>query len=1387
MTKLIRSRWICSILTFSLAFISLLAIPQPAMAADNEYLNVSFGGTFTPQKGYTTGGEEIVSGGSITWQGDNEPSKIEGGGVKLNGNGSGITYRAKDSFGTTSVDKGFLAELEYLNNAAPKELDTLFSAMGNISVRVEKGKLVYGLSVKTANGTWKDYKQSVNLPKTNSKHIVQLKYEAEPAATLSIWVDGVKGPVARAANGEKAAVSTGKEKSFGIGYEINPGAQTTRSFIGNFYRARIAQPSAPWKFLNLSQLLHLDFLGSLNGTNYVAANGEDLQGTLSARTPAPQIKDSNATFSGNTSGLDFMPTDFSLGSDKVTRGLVAEVRFNPSETGGMQTLFSAGGNIFLRYNEAGQLEFGVSYQENGNWTDKKITASAPKGQTHVVSVAYIPQGNKSALYMRLDGQDLEKVTVNGLAALENSIANKVGFAGDVHPKATNRGYKGSFDEIRFAKADTSFTPKDFRLTYVAEHCDTSNIKPANSLDVAANECADSIKAKLSALRPTEKQADYLDWGQIGFVHFGINTFTGNSWGHGDEAPALINAKNIDTDQWAKTFADAGFKMMMVTVKHHDGFELFDSRYNSEHDWPSTTTAKNGGPKDLFAEIVKSARKHGLKVGVYYSPADSYMEKKGVWGNGSAKTERTIPTLVANDDRAERVASGKLPTYKYEATQYGEYMLNQLYELLTDYGTIDEVWFDGAQGNTSSTEFYDYNAFYDLIGKLQPNAIQANAAPDARWIGNEDGWARTTEWNPQAVGFDQHGRITLYPAQTAHDGVLGSTNSVIEGIRKGSATQLHWYPGEVDARNGREWFNNSDKKGPNTPKPVSELVKFYEQSTGRNSQFLLNMPPFTDGKMPQADVEIMRGYREELLRRYGRDLALGKAATVASSSSTAAKPAPLLTDGSKISSDENAGNTPIYTVNLGKDTKVDAVILGEDARSAGQQVEHFKVQGRSGEGAWRDLTSGTTIGQQRNLRFAETTVSEIRVVVDRSRGPVRLTRLEVYHVESEIQPDARAYFIDPSAPKAGDGLSADSPMTSIEQLHDVSLVPGSVILVKNGTKLTGDFAVFGYGNVDNPITVTTYGKGSAPSVAFKDVKASTLAGALTELGKDKAGWVFQPTVDKVPSLRSYVPQEEMRVVKQSSQNSGDGEVSNLLDGSFDTIWHSQWSPSTAKGPHWVVLDLGKKYDDLKYLDYLPRQKGTNGVAKEYKVWVSDSADDFSNPPLTGTLKNLPYTQRISLVNSSEQGEGESQRASGRFIKFQIDSDYSGQGFGSASELNVEREAVAPKVPDTVIDPTEPTDPTDPTEPEQPSNPEKPGDSDKPQNPGTSEKPGTSSKPGTGNQVANPGTAQNNKAKPRKQSRNNQLEKTGAGATIIFLTSLGLISVGGVLVLTKRRKG
>lgn len=1304
-----KSRCISFILAFALTFAAFISTTEIASADSAEYLNVDFAGTFTPQRSYTTGGEENVGGGALAWQGDNAPGKVDGGGVSLAGNTAGITYTAKEAFGQNAVDKGFIAEFEYLNTANPKNLDTLFSAMGNISVRVKNNKIEYVFSVQTANGQWKDYGNSVNLPQANKKHIIQVKYEAGQSAALTIWVDGVKGPRVSSAAGEKAAISTGKNKTFGIGYEVNPAQSTaTRGFAGNFYRARIADVDAKWTFMNLNQLLHVDFLGHLDGAKYVAAKNEDQQGNLTARQPLPTVKDSLADFSDKKSGLDFMPTGFSLGNSKITTGFVAEMKFNPRETASSQTLFAAGGNVFLRYSASGKLEFGISYQENGNWKDVKVSTDAPQGQMHVVSVAYVPDGNKARLYLRVDGVDQPMTQSGGLAVLDNTIAEKVVFANEAHPAALERGFKGTLDEIRFATADRSFTPKDFKLTYVAMNCDTSNVVPAHTIDVSPQDCADLIKAKLSALRPTEKQADYLDWGQIGFVHFGVNTFTGKSWGHGDEDPALINTKEIDTDQWAQTFADAGFKMMMVTVKHHDGFELFDSRYNEKHDWPNTTTAKNGGPKDLFAQIVKSARKYGLKVGVYYSPADSYMEKQKVWGNNSAKVARKIPKLVANDDRADRVKAGKLPTFTYEATDYGEYMLNQLYELLTDYGTIDEVWFDGAQGNTSSTEFYDYKAFYDLISKLQPTAVQANAAPDARWIGNESGWARVTEWNPQGVNFDKYGKMTLYPRQSADDGVLGSLNSIISGVRSSEVTKLHWYPGEVDAKNGSEWFNNSNKQGPNAPKPVSEIVKFYEQSTGRNAQFLLNMPPYIDGKMPEADVDVMRAYREEILRRYGEDLALGKEATVAASEGEEAKAAPLLTDGSKLSSDEAVGRTPIYTVKLGRESKVDAVILGEDARNAGQQVEEFTVQGRSADGAWKDLATGTTIGQQRNLRFTETSVDEIRVKIKNARGPVRLARLEVFHSKSEIQPDARAYFIDPSADKAGDGLSADSPMKSIEQLHDVSLVPGSVILVKNGTKLTGDFAVFGYGTKDSPITVTTYGEGEASRVEFKDVKATNLSDALAELGKNEAGWKFVKSVKQLPQPRKYVPQEEIKAIAQSSQNAGDGDVTHLFDGSLDTIWHSQWQPSQAQGPHWVVLDLGKKYENISYLNYLARAQGNNGVAKEYKVWVSDSANKFDADPIKGTLKNVRYTQRIDLKG-----------ASGRYIKFQIDSDYSGQGFGSAAELNVELNTVVPAVPDTPPAPDNPNDsggsgdsgkpnPSDPANPN-PSDPAKPGNS------------------------------------------------------------------------------
>ena len=1259
----------------ALAFV---ALPNVAVAANpTEYLDVSFGGTFAEDT-YTTGGDEVAKG-SVTKHGS-IPTKLDGGGITLAGGTNGVTFTPTESFSASGkVNKGFRAEMEYRTTQTPSNLATLFSAMGNIFVRANGSNLEYGFSTNPSGSTWNDYKKSVTLPSNNVKHIIQLTYlpGADGAAsTLQLSVDGVAGETATSAAGELAAVSDSVENKFGIGYEVNPASgAASRGLAGDVFRARVADSNAPWEILDASQLLHVDFNGTFSGTSYTAASGEQMLGSLVSRSANPSISNSAVTLGGGTAGFDFTPTDFTLGDNEaITTPLVAELRFTPTQTGDNQTLFGAGGNLFLRY-ESNKLVFGASTKSGDNWTDHKIESAAATGAEHVVSVAYVPNeaGTGAKLVMRVDGGDAQTKDITGLAYLNSGIKGKVGFGNEVHSAALSRGFVGSLSEIRLAKTSANFTTNEFKLVYSQVSCDTSGIKEANTFDVKPAECEAALKTKLSKLRPTEGQADYIDWGQIGFLHYGINTYYNQEWGHGNEDPSRIDPTGLDTDQWAKSFADGGFKMIMVTVKHHDGFELYDSRYNTEHDWANTAVAKRTGEKDLFRKIVASAKKYGLKVGIYYSPADSYMEKKGVWGNNSARVERTIPTLVENDDRAGKVASGKLPTFKYKATDYGAYMLNQLYELLTEYGDISEVWFDGAQGNTAGTEHYDYGVFYEMIRRLQPQAIQANAAYDARWVGNEDGWARQTEWSPQAAYNDGVDKVSLKPGQMAPDGTLGTMSSVLSEIRSGAANQLHWYPAEVDAKNRPGWFYHANQ----SPASVAKVVKYYEQSTGRNSQYLLNVPPSDTGKLADADAAGLKGLGEELARRYGTDLALGKSATVAASANGTAVAAPKLTDGSKLSSDKAVGNTPTYTIDLGSAVAVDAVKISEDVRNAGQQIESATLQGRV-NGTWTNLATMTTVGQQRDLRFTSQNIDAIRLVVNSSRGPVRLSRLEVFHTESEIQTGARAYYIDPTAQTAGDGFTKDKPMTSIEQLHDVTVAPGSVIFVKAGTELTGDFAVFGYGTKDEPITVTTYGKSDkATTASFDGMTAGlTLKQALKALGKDDAGWVVADSAT-APASRVYVPQDEISVHAQSSQNSG-AEAAKALDGDSSTNWHSQYSPTAASAPHWVTLDLGESRENVAYFDYLARIDGNNnGAAKDYEVYVSDDPNDFGASVASGTLKNVAYTQRIKLTPKN-----------GRYVKFVIKTDYSGSNFGSAAEMNVELLPTAVEE-DKVATPQKPT--------------------------------------------------------------------------------------------------
>ena len=191
---------------------------------------------------------------------------------------------------------------------------------------------------------------------------------------------------------------------------------------------------------------------------------------------------------------------------------------------------------------------------------------------------------------------------------------------------------------------------------------------------------------------------------IAFAHFGINTFTDKEWGEGTESPSLFDPSEFDARQWVRTFRDAGMKMLIIVAKHHDGFCYWPSKY-TDHSVKKSPWKKGKG--DVVGDLVAACREYGLKVGIYLSPWDRH-EK--TYGNSPA---------------------------------YNKFFMNQLKELLTNYGEITEVWFDGAcaEGPNGKKQEYDWAGYYKLIRELQPNALIFGMGPDIRWVGTETGYGQ----------------------------------------------------------------------------------------------------------------------------------------------------------------------------------------------------------------------------------------------------------------------------------------------------------------------------------------------------------------------------------------------------------------------------------------------------------------------------------------------------------------------------------------------------------------------------------------------------------------------------------------------------------------------
>lgn len=472
------------------------------------------------------------------------------------------------------------------------------------------------------------------------------------------------------------------------------------------------------------------------------------------------------------------------------------------------------------------------------------------------------------------------------------------------------------------------------------------------IPVAPTDTEADLVRKASQVRPTERQIAWQALERTAFLHFGVNTFTGLEWGTGDEDPDVFQPTGLDTDQWARALRDGGFKLAILTVKHHDGFVLYPTRYTNHS---VASSSWRSGKGDVLRAFADSMRSHGIKVGVYLSPADENQYLHGVYANGSARATHTIPTLLPGDTRT--------PSRSWElaATDYGAHMLNTLYEVLTEYGPVDEVWFDGAQGHipADKVERYDWDSWYTLVRDLAPGAAIAVTGPDVRWVGNEGGTAREDEWSVIPVKENQYGRTDWALSYDTPD--EGSRAALVKALP--STAYLQWWPAECDVSIRDGWFYHPDQQ----PKSVDELTEIYFGSVGRNSVLLLNVPPDTDGVLHASDVTRLREFRERIERELPHDLGAQARRTT-----------------------EPSG----VTVELGTTSDVDRIWLAEDIRE-GQQIEAFVVEAQRG-GTWTEVARGGTVGASRILRLtAPVRARRWRVRVTGARGAVRLARFELY--------------------------------------------------------------------------------------------------------------------------------------------------------------------------------------------------------------------------------------------------------------------------------------------------------------------------------------------------------------------------------------------------------
>lgn len=626
--------------------------------------------------------------------------------------------------------------------------------------------------------------------------------------------------------------------------------------------------------------------------------------------------------------------------------------------------------------------------------------------------------------------------------------------------------------------------------------------------------------------PSENQLRWQQMEYYAFIHLSVNTYTDMAWGLGDEDPLIFNPEKLDCRQWARTCKEAGMKGIILTAKHHSGFCLWPSKFT---EYSVKNSPWKNGKGDIVRELSDACKEFGLKFGVYLSP----------WDRNHAD---------------------------YGKPEYITYFRNQLTELLTNYGDVFEVWFDGANGGSGyygganetrkidRTTYYDWKNTYSLVRKLQPNMVIWNDGgdrADLRWVGTESGYVGETNWS-----------------------LLNAAGDVPEDmLQHGLENGDSWVPGEVNTSVRPEWFYHP--KEDSKVKTLPQLIDTYYHSVGRNGTLLLNFPVMPNGLIHEKDEKVVLDMAAALKQAFSKNIAAdatAEATNVRGGSKQFAARHVLDENNETYWTTNDDIKTATLTMKFTKPVSFNRFVIQEYIR-LGQRVKSFTVEALV-NGEWKQITNGTTIGYKRILRFNTVQATQLRLIIQDSKSCPLISTIGVYNAPQILAP-----------PSVTRGQNGDVRIVPADQESIIYYTLDGSVPTTKSNRYSGPFA-------------TDMGKVTVKSIAYDPVSKNSSAVTEEKFDIARRDWKLVGVDDK----NAYA----------------------ILDGNENSNWYQEKSKTM---PVDLIIDLGKE-QSLSGFRYLPDQNWwASGIVTHYNFFVSVDGNEWklADSGEFANIKNNPLWQ------------------------------------------------------------------------------------------------------------------------------------------------------------------